>query len=80
MVSIISSIEVYDEIACGVHIIQTFLQLCHAVHLQYRMDKEILKMYDSIIVLKDGEVCESGPFDELSFNGTIFKQLYAESN
>lgn len=36
---------------------------------------KLVQPFDRILVIKDGRVCESGPFDELSAEGSAFRRL-----
>lgn len=48
--------------------------------ITHRLSKEILNMYDEIIVLNDGKICEKGTFDSLMKKGGYFYSLYAIAN
>lgn len=46
----------------------------------HRLDASILRRYDSILLLKNGTVCEQGHFDELMERKGQFYSLYTVSN
>lgn len=46
----------------------------------HRYNKELLKMYDKIFVLKNGRLHESGSFDELLLKKEYFYSLYSIAN
>ena len=45
------------------------------IMITHRLDEEILRKFDEIIVLKHGEIVESGTYDKLMNNNSTFKSL-----
>ncbi len=45
----------------------------------HRLEKELLEQYDEILVMKNGEICEKGRFDELMEGKGTFYSLYTLS-
>ena len=50
------------------------------VVVTHRLEAELLKQYDDIFVLRGGEVCERGNFDELMERKEYFYSLYNVTN
>ncbi len=46
----------------------------------HRLDSNILRQYDDILVLKDGELIEHGKFDDLMADKQYFYSLYMVAN
>ncbi|MDE7224373.1 MAG: ABC transporter ATP-binding protein/permease [Acetatifactor sp.] len=46
----------------------------------HRLEEELLKQYDEIIVLRNGEVCERGRYDQLMERKAYFYSLYNVTN
>jgi len=46
------------------------------ISVTHKLDKSLLKKYDEIIVMNDGEIVESGNFEDLINNNSYFKSLY----
>ncbi len=42
----------------------------------HRLEEELLRQYDRILVLRDGRICEGGSFDELTEKRGYFYALY----
>ena len=45
------------------------------IMITHRLDEELLKKFDEIIVIKNGEIAENGSYDELIKNNSTFKSL-----
>lgn len=45
------------------------------IMITHRLDEELLKKFDEIIVMKNGEIVENGSYDELIKNNSTFKSL-----
>ena len=43
--------------------------------ITHRLDEEILSKFDEIIVMKNGNIVESGTYKELMDNNATFKSL-----
>ena len=43
--------------------------------ITHRLDEEILSKFDEIIVMKNGNIVESGTYSELMENNSTFKSL-----
>lgn len=43
----------------------------------HNLDENLLKMYDKILVIRKGELCEEGSYDELMKNRKYFYSLYS---
>jgi ABC-type multidrug transport system fused ATPase/permease subunit len=43
--------------------------------ITHRLDEEVLKKFDEIIVMKNGRIVENGKYDELMNNNSTFKSL-----
>lgn len=50
------------------------------ITIGHRLEEEILKRYDEIIAIKNGEVVEKGNFDELMMENGYFKELFISEN
>lgn len=46
------------------------------ISVTHKLDENLLKKYDEIIVMNDGEIVESGNFEDLINNNSYFKSLY----
>ena len=46
----------------------------------HRLDAALLERYDKIFVLRDGQLCESGTFNELMDEKGYFYSLYTVSS
>ena len=42
----------------------------------HRLDEKILRRFDDIIVMKNGDIVEKGNFDTLISHNGLFKSLY----
>ena len=49
------------------------------IMVTHTLDESLLKMYDQIVVLRDGKVVEQGNFEELLANNNYFKSFYSIS-
>ncbi len=49
------------------------------IMVTHTLDESLLKMYDQIVVLRDGKVVEQGSFEELLANDNYFKSFYSIS-
>lgn len=60
------------------HITQTILQLKDILRLvvTHSLEADILKQFDTVLVLKNGELIEAGSFDELMAAKAYFYSLY----
>ena len=45
------------------------------IMITHRLDEELLKKFDKILVMKNGEIVENGSYDELIKNNSTFKSL-----
>lgn len=45
------------------------------ISVTHRLDENILRGYDSIIIMKDGKIIDSGTFDILMDNNDEFRRL-----
>ena len=63
-------------------IINQLLELNNTTRIMitHRLDEEVLKKFDQIIVMKNGQIVEFGNYYELINNNSIFKSLVAFSN
>ena len=43
--------------------------------ITHRLDEEILVQFDEILVMKNGQIVESGTYKELMNNNSTFKSL-----
>ena len=50
------------------------------IMITHRLDEEVLKKFDEIIVMKNGRIVENGKYDELINNNSAFKSLVEFNN
>lgn len=50
------------------------------IMITHRLDEEVLKKFDEIIVMKNGRIVENGKYDELMNNNSTFKSLVEFNN